>query len=123
VPRLLDDGIEALIALALEEPPAALVRELVHCRFPLVDGAGNRPWLLRMAVNTVAALAAGGVQTLVSCGAGMSRSPAVAAMAIHRLSRKPPEDCLRGLADRGPLDVSPGLWGELVAAEAARKGD
>jgi len=118
VPRLLEAGIEAVVALAIEESPAALVRELVHCRLPLMDGAGNPPWLLRMAMDTVVALAAGGVPTLISCGAGMSRSPAVAALAIHRLTDAPPEDCLRRLAELGPLDVSPELWRELIAANA-----
>ena len=118
VPRLLGDGIEAVVALALEEPPAT--RELVYCRFPLLDGAGNSPWLLRMAIDTVVTLLTGRTPTLVCCGAGMSRSPAVAAVAIHRLTRRPPEECLRTLAELGPLDVSPGFWQELLAVEVAR---
>ncbi len=36
-------GIVALVDLALDEPPASLTRELVYCRFPLVDGPGNPP--------------------------------------------------------------------------------
>src|SRR5262249_26770590 len=71
-----------LIDLALEEPPVPLTRELVYCRFPLLDGAGNSPWLLRAALDTTAALLASRVPTLVFCGAGMSRSPAVAAAAL-----------------------------------------
>jgi hypothetical protein len=27
--------------LAMEEPPIVLPRDIVSCRFPLVDGAGN----------------------------------------------------------------------------------
>jgi hypothetical protein len=47
-----------------------LTRELVYCRFPLVDGAGNPPWLLRAAVETVAGFVRAGVPTLVFCGPG-----------------------------------------------------
>ena len=39
VTRILDVGIRAVIDLALEERPGGLVRELVCCRFPLIDGA------------------------------------------------------------------------------------
>jgi len=48
---ILDAGIQAVVDLAFEEPPAVLVRELTYCRFPLLDGAGNPPWLLRAAVS------------------------------------------------------------------------
>ncbi len=34
-------GILALIDLAMDEPPAMVTRELVYCRFPLIDGPGN----------------------------------------------------------------------------------
>jgi hypothetical protein len=38
---LFSTGTLAVIDLALNEPPASLPRELVYCRFPLIDGAGN----------------------------------------------------------------------------------
>jgi hypothetical protein len=46
-------GISAVVDLAMNEPPAVPARELVYCRFPLLDGAGNPPWRLRAAVETV----------------------------------------------------------------------
>src|SRR5437762_5313991 len=48
---LLDAEIIALIDLALNEAPAVVTRELVYCRFPLLDGAGNPRWLLQMAIE------------------------------------------------------------------------
>ena len=36
-------GIEAVIDLAIEEPPLVFPRETIYCRFPLIDGAGNAP--------------------------------------------------------------------------------
>lgn len=38
---LLDAGIEAVIDLAFEEAPVAMPREIIYCRFPLIDGAGT----------------------------------------------------------------------------------
>lgn len=37
---VLDRGIEAMVDLAIEEPPVSPTRELVYCRLPLVDGQG-----------------------------------------------------------------------------------
>ena len=72
---VLDADIEAVVDLAMEEPPVALTRELVYLRFPLLDGEGNPVWLLRSAVVAVSQLIAARVPTLVACSAGMSRSP------------------------------------------------
>ena len=46
-PLLFAAGIVAVVDLAGNEPPAALPREFVYCRFPIVDGGGNPVWLLR----------------------------------------------------------------------------
>src|SRR4051812_27081752 len=92
--RVLSAGIRALVDLALNEPPAAVTRELVYCRFPLVDGAGTPPWLLRSAIQAVAGLLRGGIPTLVFCGGGMSRSPAIAAAALSLVSGKAAAECL-----------------------------
>ena len=41
-PRLVHElGISAIVDLALEERPSPPARDVVYCRFPLVDGAGN----------------------------------------------------------------------------------
>ncbi len=53
---LFASGILAVIDQALNEPPVALPRELVYCRFPLIDGVGNPPWLLRAAIECLTSL-------------------------------------------------------------------
>jgi hypothetical protein len=65
---LLAAGIVAVVDLAAQEAPAPATRELVYGRFPIVDGPGNPPWLLRAAVEMVAGLVRDEVPTLVGCG-------------------------------------------------------
>jgi protein-tyrosine phosphatase len=114
--RLYDAGIAAIVDLAMEESPAQLPRDLVYCRFPVIDGAGNSRELLVMAVETVAALIRKEIPTLVCCGAGMSRSPAIVAAALAVAKGKSPEEQLQSLVIGAPHDVSPVLWTDVVAA-------
>ncbi len=111
--RLFDLGVEAVVQLSAEEPPLPLPRDLILCHFPLIDGVGNRPALLSLAVETTAALVRDRISTLVCCGAGMSRSPAVAAAALTLAYGGLPEDWLKSVAEHHPSDVSPGLWEEV----------
>jgi hypothetical protein len=120
---LLDRGIVAVIDLAGDERPIDLVRELVYCRFPLLDGAGNEPWLLLLAARTIAELIDAGAPTLVCCGAGMSRTPALVAAALAISTGRPPEECLAGVAASRPSDISPGLWTDLVRSLDRRSGN
>src|SRR4051812_8898735 len=80
---LLGAGLRAVVDLASNEPIPALPRDLTYCRFPLFDGPGNDPALLRLAIRTVAELLRTQVPTIVCCSVGMSRSLALAAAAIH----------------------------------------
>ena len=114
--RVLSAGIEAVVDLAANEPLPTLTRELVYCRFPLVDGAGNPPWLLRAAVEALAGFLRAGVPTLVFCSAGMSRSPVLAAAALSRVSERTPSECLELVTGDGPHDVSAALWNDVIAA-------
>jgi protein-tyrosine phosphatase len=104
------------VDVALGETPLAPPRDLTYCRFPLVDGAGNPAWLLRGAAQTAAGFLRSGTPTLVCCSAGMSRAPAVAAMALAIATGRPPEECLREVAGG---DVSPALWRELTASSGS----
>jgi hypothetical protein len=113
--HILEYGIEAVVELAFEEEPWPTRRELIACRFPLIDGTGNRPELLVLAVRTVAALLASEVPTLICCGSGLSRAPAVAAVALAVAHRQTPEASLKVITLHHHSDVSPGLWAELVA--------
>jgi hypothetical protein len=108
-------GIAAVVDLAANESPVSFPREVTYCRFPLLDGPGNPPWLLRAAIETVAGLLRSDVPALVYCGAGMSRSPAVVAVALAVVGGRSPEQCLATLSQSSAFDVSPGLWQELIA--------
>jgi protein-tyrosine phosphatase len=109
-------GVLAVVDVALNEPPAVLTRDLVYLRFPLVDGEGNAPWLVRAAVEAVAGLLRAGAPTLVCCANGMSRSPCVAGAALALAHGLSPAEGLVAVSAAGPADVSPGLWAEVQAA-------
>src|ERR1700730_9417526 len=91
--RVIDTGIQAIVQLAVEEPPLQPPRDLIYCRFPLVDGSGNPGELLAVSLRTVVGFLEEGVPTLLCCGAGMSRSPAMAAMSIAVFSQRTPQQC------------------------------
>ena len=112
---LLDAGIGAVVELADSEPLATLPRELIRCRFPLSDGGGNPPWLVRLALESVAALVRAGVPTLVCCGGGMSRSVCVAAGGLALAEGQPLREALAMVTREGPADVSPGLLAGVQA--------
>jgi protein-tyrosine phosphatase len=106
----------AVVQLAIEERPLSGLREQIVCRFPLLDGDGNDVGLLRLAIRCVAFLIQTKIPTLVCCGAGMSRSPAVVAAALALQERLDPDDSLRRVGAACRTDVSPGLWRDIKAA-------
>jgi hypothetical protein len=110
---VLDAGINAVVQLAAEESPLQLPRDLIFCRFPLLDGPGNDPKFLYLATTTVANLLEKRVSVLVCCGGGMSRSPAIAAVALAMVYQENPNDCLKRVAEHHPADVVPGLWDDV----------
>jgi hypothetical protein len=115
IKEVLDAGIEAVVDLAMLCEPVKPPRELVYLRFPMVDGGNNPPWLIRAAVHAVEGLVRLGVPTLVACDGGMSRSPAVAAVAICLATdQRAPDMVLRRIQNAGPSDVHPALWNDLV---------
>jgi protein-tyrosine phosphatase len=116
---LFDAGVKAVVDLAVEEPPSRPPRELISCRFPLVDGAGNDPDTLLLAVRTIATLIQGQVPTLVCCGVGVSRAPAVTAAALSLVQRLTPAQALERLSRQYPCDVNTALWEEIAALMAA----
>lgn len=114
--RLVHDvGIEAIVDLAVDEPPVQPTRELVYLRFPLIDGGGNPAWLLKSAVEAVSRLLRSDVPTLIACSGGMSRSLAIAAGAMVGLETTP-EDALNRVRGDGPSDLHPELWQSLLTA-------
>ena len=119
--RIQDEGIRGVIDLAREEAIPRLSRDLLYCRFPLIDGTGNDPWLLVSAIRTAAHLIKLELPTLVVCSTGSSRAPAIVAAAISSITLRHPATCLRMVSEQVPHDVSPGLWKEIT--EVARSLD
>jgi hypothetical protein len=113
VSALYSCGIAAVVDLAIEEPTFQSPRDIVYCRFPLLDGEGNSQSLLRTAVETVSAFIERQTPVLVGCSGGMSRSPAIVAAALARSKQQSPVECLNQIAATGPHDVSPTLWNEI----------
>jgi len=109
-PGLHESGVQALVQLAIEEPVASPPRDLIYLRFPLADGPGAPSASLTMAIRTVARLLDLRIPTLVCCGAGMSRSPCIAAAALALAFHLAPEDALERVKKSGPCDVASGLW-------------
>lgn len=109
-----DLGIRAIVQLAIDEAPITPPRELLYFRVPLTDGADNDPELLRLAIDSVSTLIAKQIPTLVACGAGMSRSPAIVAAAIAGHEQASFPEVLERIAKFTPTDVVPGLFKTLV---------
>ena len=112
---LFDADITAVVDLAIEELPLEPSREIVYCRFPLADGAGNEPALISAAISATAALIRDRMRTLVCCSAGMSRSPAIVAAALAIVQGEAIGECLRRLTAHAPHDVSPMLWADVTS--------
>ena len=112
---VLDLGIELIVDLAANELPPKITRDLAYCRIPLLDSASNAEWQLRLAIDTVQLALAKNVPTLVSCSAGMSRSPAIAAAAIARHTKQDFRHCLEEVVAGAPHDVSPAFVTDILA--------
>lgn len=106
--------IRAIIDLAREESPVSAARELVYCRFPFVDGQGNSPAIIESAISAAVRLVTAKVPTLISCGGGMSRSPAIAAAVMAQIDAIGPEEAIKRVAASGPHDVAPLFWSEVI---------
>ena len=108
--RLLRAGVVAVMNVALEEASPELPRSMIYCHFPLMDGAQGVQGVLGVTIQTLVSLLKSQVPTLVYCGAGMSRSPAVVAAALAIVEGGSPEEKLRQIVAGQPHDVSPQLW-------------
>src|SRR5438093_10894456 len=92
--RLYDLGVRAVMHVAYEEPPLTLPHDLIACRFPLIDGDENSPETLKLAITTLTHFLEQKFACLVCCQAGLSRSPAIAAAALAKLTGKTFPECL-----------------------------
>ena len=107
-------GIVTVVDLA-KDPPPSPAGEQTRLYFPLVDGAGNPPELLRKAIDAVAALIRDDVPTLVSSSWGMSRSAAIAAAAIAQVQDKDASETLVQVCSACNVDVSAPLWLDIYS--------
>jgi hypothetical protein len=108
--RLLQAGVMAVVNLAAQEPSPILPRNLIYCHFPLMDGVPDGQGVLDVAIQTVVSLLKKQIPTLVYCGAGMSRSPAIVAAALSIVQGGGPEGRLKEIVAGHAHDVSPHLW-------------
>jgi protein-tyrosine phosphatase len=115
LPALHRAEILAIVDLASNEAPIKLTRDLTYCRFPVMDGNGNDLARLRLAVDTLEALMRAEVPTFLFCSAGMSRSPAVAAAVLARITGLPLIDCLTQITAGHAHDVAPGFICDVQA--------
>jgi len=120
---VLERGIAAVLDLAAGEMPIQVPRDLVYCRFPMVDRSGNDLAVLKAAIDTTATILSSRMVALVACGVGMSRAIAVAAAAVAKLENVDLDVALKRLALAGPHDVSPGFWADVrqVAIEESEE--
>jgi hypothetical protein len=119
---LFERGIQAIVQVAAEEAPIPVPRDMIFCRFPLEDGSGNDVDLLSLAITSVAHLVSRGVATLVCCGGGMSRSPAVVAAALSIIERRDPGSALKFVTQLHAADVLPGFWDEVCRVVETLQG-
>jgi protein-tyrosine phosphatase len=111
--RLYDVGIQAVMHVAYEEPPLRLPHDFVACRFPVIDGDENSATALKLAIATLTHFLDEKFACLVCCQAGLSRSPAIAAAALARTTKRPFTECLDLIRNHHACAVHPGLVSQI----------
>jgi hypothetical protein len=119
---VLATGVIAVVELGDSEPFAVLPRELIRLRFPLSDGGENPLWLMRLAVESIAALLRASVPVLICCSAGMSRSVCVAAGGLALAEGRPLAESLSVIVESGAVDVSPWFLMQVQQALGGQGG-
>lgn len=120
---IFDNGIEAVIDVAAEEPVPSLSRSLLSIRLPLADDGSNETWKVELALRTAAHLLRLEVPTLIACSAGLSRSLCVAAGAIAVVRKIDASQSLAEVISSGPADISPGLWSQVACLISVPRHD
>ncbi|MEZ6116845.1 MAG: hypothetical protein R3C28_09770 [Pirellulaceae bacterium] len=113
---MFDVGITAVVDVAFEEPPAQLPRQLLYLRFPLNDGGGNDPAVLRFAVQSLVDLLHSETRTMVACSAWHYRAFAdncgLCGAACHLDIT--PELALERIAAIKSLEIKGQLWSDVA---------
>ncbi len=110
---IIDAGIQVVIGLAIEEPSVQVPRDIIYCRFPMLDGDGNSSVLMVAAVNLISAFVRAQTPTLVACSGGMSRSPLIASAVLAAVDDIGLAEAIRLVTTNGPCDFSPSLYNDL----------
>lgn len=110
---VMDAGFQVVIDLAAEEPPIQLPRDMIYCRFPLLDGEGNSPALMKSAINLIVSFVQAQIPTLVACSGGMSRSPLIASAVLAMVDGIDLDEAIRRVTATGPCDFSPNLYNDV----------
>ena len=105
--------VRVVIDLAIDEPAIQFPRDIVYCRFPLLDGEGNSPAILQSAIETTTNFVRDGQRTLVACSGGMSRSPAIVSAVLARTRSLSLSEAVQRIASTGHCDISPALWNDV----------
>jgi hypothetical protein len=113
VPGVLAQGIAVVMELAGSEASAKLPRDIVHIRIPLSDGGENRQALLKLTIDAVACMLSDHIPTLVACSAGLSRSVAIASVAVAIHEKRPFKATLLDVCQSHPADVAPLLVNQI----------
>jgi len=113
IKAVMDAGFPVVVDLAIEEPPIQLPRDVVYCRFPLLDGEGNAPVLIRSAIDLIVSFVNAQTKTLVACSGGMSRSPLIASAVVAEVESIDFGDAIRRVTSTGPCDISPNLYAAI----------
>jgi len=116
-PKLLyANAIKCVVDVAYEEPAAQLPRDIFYLRFPLLDGEGNSPSPLRLALNATIQLIQEDEPFVVGCSAGMSRSPTLLSFVIAHCTGVSAEVVIERISAKRQLEIKPNLWNDFLAA-------
>jgi protein-tyrosine phosphatase len=96
---------------------------IMYVHIPLPDGEPVVPWVLERALVAIARHIRTG-RLLVHCGAGMSRSVAIASLYLHVVGYADYREALAAIAKSREVDVSPAMQRsvERYLENLARKG-
>lgn len=116
-PKLLyENSIRCVVDLAYEEKAAQLPRDILYLRFPLLDGQGNPPSHMRLALGATIQLFEEHEPFVVGCSAGMSRSPSLLSFVLAHCTGVCAEEVLEKIAAKRQLEIKPSLWNDFRAA-------
>lgn len=119
--RLYDRRIWAVVDVAAEESPAALGRDLIYLRVPLIDGAENESGQVALVLQCLVILIRQRTPTLVACSVGASRSPCLAAAALNVVYGRSTGEWLELFRAGKPLDVCPAFLASVEETAAQLK--